>query len=89
MALRALAAFAVSSETARVAGCGTRCTLNASVNLQPFTLIQFDMCVFGGRILKRAGVATNCEHLQTFSQVCDSNQKHLPFGAMTDVLILP
>ena len=43
-------------------------------------MIQFDMCMFGGRRLKRTGVATNCEHLQTFSQVCDSNHEHLPFG---------
>ena len=43
-------------------------------------MIQFDMCMFGGRRLKRTGVAANCEHLQTFSQICDSNHEHLPFG---------
>ena len=43
-------------------------------------MIQFDMCMFGGRRLKRTGVATNCEHLQNLARACDGNHQHLPFG---------
>ena len=40
---------------------------------------QFDMCMFGGRRLKRTGIATNCENVQSFAMQCDGFHEHAPY----------
>ena len=40
---------------------------------------QFDMCMFGGRRLKRTGIATNCENVQSFAMQCDGLHEHAPY----------
>jgi len=48
-------------------------------NQQPVSFFQFDMCMFGGRRLKRTGIATNCKHLGHFALACDSQHDHAPY----------
>ena len=37
------------------------------------------MCMFGGRRLKRTGIATNCENVQFFAMQCDGLHEHAPY----------
>ena len=47
--------------------------------LQVF-FVRFDMCMCGGKRLKKSGLATNCKHLEQYEIVCDGQHEHLPFG---------
>ena len=40
---------------------------------------QFDMCMFGGKRLKRTGIATNCENLGSYAIQCDGLHEHAPY----------
>ena len=40
---------------------------------------QFDMCMFGGKRLKRTGIATNCENLASYAIQCDGLHEHAPY----------
>ena len=40
---------------------------------------QFDMCMFGGRRLKRTAIATNCNHVGTYALECDNHHQHAPY----------
>ena len=42
--------------------------------------VRFDMCMCGGKRLKKTGLATNCKHLEGYEIVCDGQHEHLPFG---------
>jgi hypothetical protein len=46
---------------------------------------QFDMCMFGGRRLKRTGIATNCENVQSFAMQCDGLHEHALGGALASL----
>ena len=42
--------------------------------------VRFDMCMCGGKRLKKTGLATNCKHLEQYEIICDGQHEHLPFG---------
>ena len=42
-------------------------------------MLQFDMCMFGGKRLKRTAIATNCKPLNRFALQCDGNHTHAPY----------
>ena len=42
--------------------------------------VRFDMCMCGGKRLKKTGLATNCKHLENYEILCDGRHDHLPFG---------
>ena len=42
-------------------------------------MLQFDMCMFGGKRLKRTAIATNCPHLSRFALQCNGNHTHAPY----------
>ena len=35
--------------------------------------------MFGGRRLKRTGIATNCENIHSFAMQCDGLHEHAPY----------
>ena len=40
---------------------------------------QFDMCMFGGKRLKRTAIATNSEIIGKYALTCDNKHEHLPY----------
>ncbi len=41
---------------------------------------QFDMCMFGGKRLKRTAIATNSAIIGKYALTCDNKHEHLPYG---------
>ena len=39
--------------------------------------VRFDMCMCGGKRLKKTGLATNCKHLENYEILCDGRHDHL------------
>ena len=42
--------------------------------------VRLDMCLCGGKRLKKTGLASNCKHLERYGILCDGQHEHLPCG---------